>query len=140
MFSGLTRSFRIRTAIALAAVYAFCVLAPAAALAFMDGPAAVHCLTDQHGIAAPHANDGDTHVHADGTSHRHHANDATHQDSNGGGKSHPGNCCGLFCMTALSADPTLVLSAPVRFTFAAPALDERIAGRGPDRINRPPIR
>jgi hypothetical protein len=71
MLSRLTRTFRIKAAIALAAVYAFCVLSPAAALAFVDGPTAVHCLADQHGIAAPHHQDAAMHVHADGTTHQH---------------------------------------------------------------------
>jgi hypothetical protein len=139
MFSGLTRTFRIRTAIALAAVYALCVLAPAAALAFMHGPAAVHCLNDQHGIATSHAHDGDMHVHADGTTHRHHANGATHGHSDSGGTSHPADCCGLFCMAALTTEPAVTLGNPEHFSVVGPALDDDVAGRGPDRINRPPI-
>jgi len=143
MLSGLTRRFRIRAAVALMAVYAACVLAPVAALAFVDGPTAVHCLTELHGMARGHDHGGATHVHADGTMHRH---DATHHhDDSGGpsdhadGKSHPPTCCGLFCMTALAGETAVALSTPVHFTFTTPPLDDHLTGRGPDRINRPPI-
>ena len=137
MFSRLTRGCRIRAVLALAVLYAFCVLAPSMALAFADGPTAFHCLTDQHGIAGSHDHGGKVHVHADGAAHRHH-DGGTHEDS-GRGKSPPGNCCGLFCMSALAGAATAGLVAPVHFTFAAPVRDEDFAGRGPDRIDRPPI-
>jgi hypothetical protein len=135
----LTTKYRIRAAIALALLYAFCVLAPSAALAFVDGPIAFHCLTEQHGFAGTHDHGGPPHVPADGTTHHHHDGGGTPKHSDADGKSHPGNCCGLFCMTALAADAALTLASPVNFTFARPALDDHLTGRGPDRINRPPI-
>jgi len=145
MLSGLTRRFRIRAALTLAAIYAACAVAPAAALAFVDGPAAAHCLTEPHGMARSHDHGGAAHVHADGTMHHH---DATHhhEDSgttsdqaNGDGRPHTPTCCGLFCMTALPGESAVALSTPVRFTFTTPPLDDHLTGRGPDRINRPPI-
>jgi len=138
MFSWLTRRFRIRTAIALAAVYALCVLAPTAALAVMHGPAVVHCLTEQHGLATSHAHDDGMHVHGDGTTH-HHGNGAAPAHSDRDGKAHPADCCGLFCMAALAAEPAVTLANPQHFSLVGPALDDDVAGRGPDRINRPPI-
>jgi hypothetical protein len=139
MLSGLTKAFRRKAAIAFAALYALCVLAPAVALAFVDGPTAVHCLTDQHGMARAHDHEGTVHGHADGTAHRHHDGGGAHEHSEADGKSHAGNCCGLFCLTALAGDAIAALSTPVRFTLTAPAPDDRLTGRGPDRINRPPI-
>jgi hypothetical protein len=137
MLSRLTKGYRIKTALALAGFYALCVLAPSVALAFVDGPTATHCLTDQHGIASPHDH-GSVHVHADGTTHHHHDSGAAHEHSDGDGKSPADNCCGLFCMNALAA-AAVTLTTPAHFIFAAPTLDDHLAGRGPDRINRPPI-
>ena len=139
MLSRLTRGCRIRAILALAALYTFCVLAPSMALAFADGPTAFHCLTDQHGIADSHDHGGKVHMHADGTAHRHHDGGAAHGDSSDGGKSPPRNCCGLFCMSALAGVATVGLVAPIHFTFAASVRDEDFVGRGPDRIDRPPI-
>jgi hypothetical protein len=137
MLTGLAKGYRIKAALALAGLYALCVLAPSVALAFVDGPTAAHCLTDQHGVVSPDDH-GSVHVHADGTSHRHHDSSAEHGDSDGDGKSPAGNCCGLFCMNALAA-AAVTLTTPAHFIFAAPTLDDHLAGRGPDRINRPPI-
>jgi hypothetical protein len=33
----------------------------------------------------------------------------------------------------------VTLGNPEHFSFVGPALDDDVAGRGPDRINRPPI-
>jgi len=124
----------------MAAAYALCVVAPALALAFIHGPTALHCLTDQHGIVVlqEHAT---MHVHADGTTHRHldGATHKPHQNPEHEGKSHPGDCCGLFCMTALASKASFTLGTPTHFRFERPLPDEHVAGRGPDRINRPPI-
>jgi hypothetical protein len=133
MLSRLNKSIRIRAAVALAVAYSFCVLAPAVALAFTDGDHAAHCLTDHHGMAADQ-HGGTAHMHADGQAH-HHPDGASNAD----GKAHPGNCCGLFCMTALAHDPQvplLVLSHASAVPFPA---DMGLPSRGPDRINRPHI-
>jgi hypothetical protein len=139
MLSGLARRFRVRAAITLAAFYTVCVIAPAAALAFVHGPSAIHCLTSQHGLASPHNHDEAVHVHADGTVHRHHDSGGMHEHADADGKAHPADCCGLFCMTAAGPHAAASLFAPVHFTFAGPPRDDDLAGRDPDRINRPPI-
>jgi len=138
MLSGLTKSFRIKAAIFVAVLYAFCVLAPAAVLAFADAATAVHCLTEQHGTAKPHDH-GKAHMHGDGTVH-HHGDDgaaAKHSDSDKQG--HAANCCGVFCMSGLAAEPIAALGDPLHFSLLIPATSSDLASRGPDRINRPPI-
>jgi hypothetical protein len=64
-------------------------------------------LTEQHGIAGSHNHDSSIHVHAAGTTHRHHDSGAASEHSDGDGKSPAGNCCGLFCMTALAGEGAL---------------------------------
>jgi hypothetical protein len=143
MLTRLTRSFRVRAAIFLAVAYAFCVLAPHAALAFADAASAVHCLGD-HGPAHVHQQDGvKPHHHADGAEHQH----ASHQPSDSGatpphsdsdGKAQA-NCCGLFCLTALPCESLPTLAAPALHASIGSSSDYGLASRGPDRINRPPI-
>ena len=145
MQKGLTKRFRLRAALGLAALYAFCVLAPHAALAL--GNNAAHCLTDDHTAAHVHKAPAATtaHTHADGSLHHHPARAAhddagnlPHKNSDADGKSHSGNCCGLFCFSAITLDPGVTLPAPPAFATEAPGPDDALAGRGPDRLKRPP--
>ena len=139
MLSGLSKRFRLKAAIALAALYAFCVLAPHAALALTN--VAAHCLTEPHGAAHVHNAPAKAakHVHADGVEHSHDGASAPNEHSDGDGKSHSGNCCGLFCVTALSHGPAPALFAPPAAPRVGPGAFYHLAGCGPDRINRPPI-
>ena len=130
----MTRRFRFRAALTLAVVYAFCILAPHAALAFTGATSAAPCLTEAQGLAHVHHVAANTHVHADGTAHEH-GDKNRHSD----GKAQHGNCCGMFCVTALATDPGVVLVVPELGTPSLVALETGLPSRGPERINRPPI-
>jgi hypothetical protein len=148
MLSVPSRSFRVRAAIALAALYALCILAPSAAFALSSNPAMAHCLTEDHVAPAvhdhggkPHVHEhgGATHVHADGTVHQHHDDGATPKQPGGEGKTPVPSCCGLFSVVAIADEPGVVLGSSGHASRLVPALREALTGRGPDRINRPPI-
>src|SRR5262245_20066218 len=89
MLSGASRRVRTTMAIGIAAIYAFCVVTPAVALAVIAGPTTIHCFIGPHGFASSDHGDS-AHMHGDGTSHHH----ATHDDdgsalsdhADGGGK------------------------------------------------------
>ena len=135
MLSGLTRGFRLRAALMLAVLYALCVLGPAAALALTN--TAMHCLTEQ-GAAHVHGQaSAKSHAHADGADHQHHDDGATQEHSDAG-KAASGNCCGLFCITALSHEPGFALLAPPATGRAIPVIVDALDGHGPDRLKRPP--
>lgn len=122
----------------MAALYTLCLLAPGAAMAF-NGPAAAHCLTKQHHLVSRHQHGTKTHVHADGATHHHVGHDHdTGKHSDSGGKSTSGNCCGLFCMTALSQEVAEFAASSMNFTAYDPSLDSRLTGRVPEGLNRPP--
>jgi hypothetical protein len=142
-----TRILRIKAAVALAALYAFCVLAPSLAFAFADDPAVPFCLSDsyvsaRHHAGAMHVQDaGDVHHHPDGSSHDHaamHDNAAMH-DHAGDPNGSPVDCCGLFPMVGLSGEARIAFGPSNVTSIAFPALTESLHSRGPDRINRPPI-
>src|SRR5262249_59776373 len=131
--------------IIVAALYASCVIAPTAAMAFDNGDHAAHCFSDEqlglaraHRTAAGHAH-AEGHdkadVHADGATHQH---DGTHPPKSGNGND-PAACCGLFGLTAMAVDPQLDLGVPSRHSSILPVSLDKLTGRGPDRINRPPI-
>jgi hypothetical protein len=149
MVSLPTKSFRVKAAVALAALYVFCILLPSFAFALADGRMAPPCLMDDlaalsmhdHAAMPHHASAQDAHA---GAMTHHHANDghsagAKAPEDPDGGKSRPGECCGLFPMVALAGALRPAL-APSRLTSTViPAMADALVGRGPDRIIRPPI-
>lgn len=148
MLTRLRKRLRLKAALALAALYAVCILMPNAALAF-SAHAAAHCLTETgpaHVHAAP-AVTSKTHEHSDGSGHSHatkvshtHDDTAAADDEKGDhGKKHEGGCCGLFCISALAHEPPAVLTTALTGGRTVPVHTYALAGRGPSRINRPPI-
>jgi len=137
MLMGLTRAARSRVASAVALLYPFCVLAPAAAFAFGDGARVVNCLTDDnHGLRSAHVHH--VHQHDGGNAHVH--ADASHEHSKApDGKVSDGQCCGLICLSALPASISEVQTPALPAMVAVSAKQEDIAGKTPDRLYRPPI-
>jgi hypothetical protein len=140
------RQRRWRAAIALAALYAFCVLLPSAALAVTH--IAAHCLTGSQGAShvhrgaekTPDRHAGAGHSHAGKAQHEHGNDGAPHRHDETGDEALGGNCCGLFCVSAITqnigAGPIAVFAASTK----SPALADALVGCGPDRLIRPPIR
>jgi len=150
------KGFRIRAAAVLAALYALCILAPAAAFALSNNPTLAYCLTEGHvGVHADgnkvhdvHVHGDNTHVHADGTKHQHHDQGTAHRHHDGSGsapkasddgKGSVANCCGLFSVVAISAEPGVALAPSTHLCAFVPVAREALSGRGPDRLYRPPI-
>jgi hypothetical protein len=151
VLSRLTRRLRFRAATALVALYAVCILAPHAAMALSALPG--HCLTDA--TAHVHATGAPAHTHAGNAGHHHdghhhaipahdaqaphdHADAGTPHKHDGKGQSST-NCCGVFCVSAMGCEPQAVSAPAPVVSVSLPALDAALAGRGPGRINRPPI-
>jgi hypothetical protein len=136
---GRDATFRRKAATVLVALYAFCVLAPHAAMALTHGGNAAHCLTEA--ANAPHQHSANTsHVHDDGMMHEHgQRQSAKPQNSDSDPADAPAACCGLFFMTALVAEsyPVAVHETPAG-KIAAVAQDSR-ADHPPGCLHRPPI-
>src|SRR5215831_14533603 len=129
------KAFRVKAAVVLAALYMLCILAPAAAFAFSASLGVTHCLTEGHVGMHDH---GNVQVHADGTAH-HHDHDGAAPPSGDDEKSRVASCCSLFSVVAISGEPgpSLGLYNPAAIVLAV--LADTLSGRGPERINRPPI-
>jgi hypothetical protein len=148
MLSGLTKRFRVRAAIVIAALYALCILTPAVAFAFSNNPAVPLCLIeghvgvhnsggmDDHGAAHDHG--GMVHVHVDGSPHQHH-DDGTSPQHTDDDKARVGSCCGLFSVVAIAGEPSPNLGLYSLASVVVPVVGTALSGRGPERINRPPI-
>ena len=90
-------------------------------------------------MGKPHDHGGTPHVHGDGAVHHHGDDGATADHADTDKQGHAGNCCGLFCMSALAAEPVAAPGDPLQFSLLMPATSRDHASRGPDRIIRPPI-
>lgn len=145
MLLRLTRSMRIRVGRLIALAYLFCVLAPAAALAWGNG--ATPCLGDEavladlvpahHQMHASHAHDDVPHDHA-GMRHHAAAQDAPaphHQN----GKGHVGPCCAMMCVSALPADLPIFAKPLQPISACAPEIVVSLRSAAPPLHYRPPI-
>ena len=137
---SLTKNLRTRAAIFIVLAYAVCALAPSAALAFADNPKAFHCLAELNGMTTAVAeHETVVHAHADGIVHHHDQSGMSDKYSGTDNKSHAGNCCGLFCVSALAHDPGLTFGVDTPASPALPTVANGLAGCGPNLLHRPPI-
>ena len=144
MLLRLTRSMRIRVGRIIALAYLFCVLAPAASLAWGSGPAP--CLDDalladlvpvHHQMQAGHVHDGVSHDHAG--MHAHHqaaAQDAPTQHHHDG---KAGPCCAMMCVSALPADLPGIAKPLQPISACAPEIVVSLHSAAPLQRYRPPI-
>ncbi|MBR0687566.1 hypothetical protein JQ612_21430 [Bradyrhizobium manausense] len=137
MLLQLTRSMRIRVGRFVALAYLFCVLAPAAALAWGSGPAP--CLGDDV-VPANHMHANMPHDHA-GMHHTHHqaAAQDTPSPQHHDGKGHVGPCCAMMCVSALPADLPSVAKPLQPISACAPEIVISLHSAAPPQHYRPPI-
>jgi hypothetical protein len=147
MLLRLTRAMRIKVGRVIALAYLFCVLAPAASLAWGSGPAP--CLGDEvlradlvpvhHQMQTGHMHDGASHDHA--RSHAHHQTAA--QDApvphHHGGKGTVGPCCAMMCVSALPADLPSFAKPLQPVSACAPEIAASLRSATPPLHYRPPI-
>ena len=133
MLSGLKMRYRLKAALTLAVLHAFCVLAPHAALALTNATA--HCLTEPHGAAHVHLQEAPKgHAHVDGMTHADSDTGMPHKHTDSDKKNFGGSCCGLFCVMALAQEPAPALSAPPAAAPDGPRPEYRLDGRGPEQL------
>ncbi|ARP98062.1 hypothetical protein CAK95_02420 [Pseudorhodoplanes sinuspersici] len=125
----MTKAVRIRAALVLAILFGVCTISPSLALAFADGTATVHCLTDDH--------HGTAKAQAETKPHNH--SSLNQVDADQTDDAAPGNCCGVFCLTALSAPHLPAIGPQINASSPYPPLQDIVTGSHPGRINRPPI-
>ena len=123
----------------IAVAYAFCVLAPTAALAFSNSPTMLHCLPETNRIANAAEHDDAAHGHADVAVHQHEKSGMPDDHSSKNEKANEGNCCGLFCVSALAHDPGLTFGLFAPELPAASIVVTGLIGRAPSPLHRPPI-
>ncbi|GKQ56047.1 hypothetical protein [Bradyrhizobium sp. Ce-3] len=139
----------MRAGCSIILAYLFCVLAPSFALAF---GAPFPCLTDEvRPSVAMHVHDAAM-VHADGAAHdhaghdhggmqMHHAADAAEPPAKHShdGKTSPGPCCALMCVSALPADLPLFAGPLHPIATRLTEAFQSLRSEAPARLYRPPI-
>lgn len=129
-----------------ALLYLFCALAPGVALAL--GDAASCLIVDIQTTAVAHT-DEDA-LHAAGSSHHHHevqgshqadASPATHDHARHEhhGKTSPGPCCAMLCLSAIAADLPAIAKPSQPLSVCLSESFERLPGKAPPLLYRPPI-
>jgi hypothetical protein len=160
MFVRLTRPVRAKAGWFVALLYLFCVLAPGVALALGD---AASCLVHQFGTAAAeHMHEGAqpqpaaAHRHYEMHAHQHaaHGHDASHAmpdhtksehaksehaKHQHDGKTSPGPCCAMLCVTAIAADPPAVAKPVQPISLCVSESFQRLPDEAPPLLYRPPI-
>ncbi|GAB9178422.1 hypothetical protein [Bradyrhizobium diazoefficiens] len=146
MLLRLTRSMRIRVGRIIALAYLFCVLAPAASLAWGNGPA--QCLDDalladvvpvHHQTPAGHMHDGASHDHAGPHAHPQTAAQDAPAPHHHDGKGTVGPCCAMMCVSALPADLPVVAKPLQPISACAPEIVASLRSEAPPLLYRPPI-
>ncbi|QOZ47478.1 hypothetical protein XH89_31310 [Bradyrhizobium sp. CCBAU 53340] len=146
MLLQLTRSMRIRVGRLVALAYLFCVLAPAASLAWGNGPAP--CLDDallaelapaRQQLATGHMHGGTSHDHAGMHAHQHVAAQDVPSPHHHDGKGSPGPCCAMMCVVALPADLPSVATPLQPISACAPEIVTSLRSEAPPLLYRPPI-
>src|SRR5689334_10441710 len=125
MLAWVSTKWRVRAAGIMVALYAMCLGIPTVVMAVSQGGIPEHCLADEPQVA------GILHVHQDGSTHHH--SGGKHDEGD-----HSEKCCGLFSASAIAPD-VVVLPVPRHLDYhhVTPLADDP-AGRGSDRIDRPP--
>jgi hypothetical protein len=150
MFVRLTRPVRAKAGWFVALLYLFCVLAPGVALALGD---VASCLVHQSGTAAAApVHEGAQPEHA--ASHQHHAmqadEPAMHRADAGhampeptrhqhDGKGSMGPCCAMLCVSAIAADLPAVAKPVQPISLCVAENFQRLPGKAPPLLYRPPI-
>lgn len=136
---SLTKNLRRRAAILIAVAYAFCVVIPAAALAFGDSPTVFHCLQNTSSTANATEHGATAHSHSDGAVHQHAPSSVPVGHSGQNGNADTGNCCGLFCVSALTHSVSLTFGLFAAASPSMPTVANGLTGRAPTPLHRPPI-
>ena len=145
MLLRLTRSMRIRVGRIIALAYLFCVLAPAASLAWGSGPAP--CLDDAiladlvpvQQMQTSQMHDGPAHYHARPHAHHQAAAQGTPAPHHHDGKGAVGPCCAMMCVSALPADLPVVAKPLQPISACAPEIVVSLHSTAPPQHYRPPI-
>ena len=124
MLAFVTGSWRRKAGAILVTLYALCLVTPAAALAATEQPISAHCLGEHHhGVGAADIAD--------------HAGAAQNQPAHDG-HGQPEKCCGLFGVTALAPEFSVVTAQITPSADIALPRGQNLLGSGSERIDRPP--
>jgi len=140
MLTSLARMKRVRAGWIVALIYLLCVLAPGVALAL--GNPAPWLPTEIRSAAAAEMH----HDPVNSSSHEHgdmhgvgHPADAGHAKHTHDGKTLPGPCCAMLCLSAIRGDLAAVAKPVQPVSVCVSENFQRLPGKAPPLLYRPPI-
>jgi hypothetical protein len=131
MLTSLAKSVRYWVAVGFIALYAVCILAPPAALAFNGASCLEHELAPAHSHAIDAAHDG-AHHHGEAHDHAGAADTPTDDDAAGS------KCCGMVFCSALAPELASALAPALLSGRTSFAVWQDFSGLPPDKLIRPP--
>lgn len=131
MLSGISKAARNWMAMSFIALYALCIAAPTAAVAFNAAP----CLPEQSAMTQIHVHASDSgHKHATADQHEH--SNAGHHE---GGDDHgTTKCCGAAFFSAIAPNFELSLAPTILRAASLEGRSQAFTGLTPDKLIRPP--
>ena len=136
MFVRLTRPIRAKAGWLVALLYLLCVLAPGAALALGSAAPWLPDEIKPASVAHMHQDSVDGALHEHG---RHHQADTGHAKHTHDGKTSPGPCCAMLCLSAIPANLPAIAKPAQPVSVCVSETYRRLADKAPPLLYRPPI-
>ena len=136
MLVRLKRSKRLRAGRLVALVYLLCVLAPGAALALGSAAPWLPDEIKPAPVAHMHQDSVDGALHEHG---KHHHADTGHAKHTHDGKTSPGPCCAMLCLSAIPANLPDIAKPAQPVSVCVSETYRRLASKAPPLLYRPPI-
>ena len=142
MFVRLTKPARARAGWFAALLYLFCVLAPGTAMALGDAASCLEMKVETAAAATVHDASHQHHLahgdHADASAVHDEPAEPQHHDKSSG-KASPGACCALLCVSAIAADLPAFATPSQPISLCLSENFQRLPGKAPPLLYRPPI-
>jgi hypothetical protein len=137
MFRWVNHNLRVRGAIWLVAIYAFCVVAPPAALAVTNGVLSPHCISKDR--SQDHSMHSETLEMDDVEVVSNNEADTPLGVKHKGKHSKSKICCGMLCISAIALETGTLFPRLLVFSSIYLSLDRYLIGVETSLLNRPPI-
>jgi hypothetical protein len=139
MFVLLTRPKRAKAGWLVAVLYLLCLLAPGTALALGSPAQWLPAGIGQAAVAHEHDHSGHDGAHQHGAMHAGHQADADGVKHKHDGKTSPGPCCALHCLSAIPAELPAIAKPVQSVSLCVSENFQRLPGEAPPLHYRPPI-
>ena len=137
MLRWVNHNLRIKGAIWLVAIYAFCVVAPPAALAVTNGALSPHCISKDR--SHDHSMQSDSQTIDEVVNVSNEEAEVPLDVQHKGKHSKSKICCGMLCISAIASESATLFPRRLVSGSISLSLDRYLVGVEGNLLNRPPI-